>query len=56
MSQKKIWESIIERRLRDKTATGEQRFGFIPGRTNDAISAFVLTSWRNTEKHKKTRI
>ena len=36
----KIWESIIDRRLREETSIGEVQFGFMPGRgTTDAIFA-----------------
>ena len=28
----KIWEKIIERRLREETTIGDEQFGFIPGR------------------------
>ena len=34
----KIWERIIERRVRAETEIGEQQFGFMPGKgTTDAI-------------------
>ena len=33
----KIWERIIDRRLREETGIGEEQFGFMPGRgTTDA--------------------
>ena len=36
----KIWEGIIDRRLREETSRGEEQFGFMPGRgTTDAIFA-----------------
>ena len=36
----KIWERIIDRRLREETSIGEEQFGFMPGRgTTDAIFA-----------------
>ena len=36
----KIWERIIDRRLRPETSIGEEQFGFMPGRgTTDAIFA-----------------
>ena len=36
----KIWERIIDRRLREETGIREEQFGFIPGRgTTDAIFA-----------------
>ena len=34
----KIWEGIIERRVRAETEIGEQQFGFMPGKgTMEAI-------------------
>ena len=36
----KIWERIIDRRLREETTIGDEQFGFMPGRgTTDAIFA-----------------
>ena len=36
----KIWERIIERRLRGETTIGDEQFGFMPGRgMTDAIFA-----------------
>ena len=36
----KIWERIIDRRLREESSIGEEKFGFMPGRgTTDAILA-----------------
>ena len=36
----KIWERIIDRRLREETIIGDEQFGFMPGRgTTDAIFA-----------------
>ena len=36
----KIWERITEMRLREDTTTGDEQFGFMPGRgTTDAIFA-----------------
>ena len=36
----KIWERIIEKRLREKVLISDQQFGFMPGRsTTDAIFA-----------------
>ena len=36
----KMWERIIDRRLRKETSTGEEHFFFTPGRrTTDAIFA-----------------
>ena len=34
----KIWERIIDRRLREETTIGDEQIGFMPGRgTTDAI-------------------
>ena len=39
----KVWEKIIDQRLREETTIGEGQFGFMPGRrTIDAI--FVLSA------------
>ena len=36
----KIWERIIDRRIREETTIGDEQFGFMPGRgTTDAIFA-----------------
>ena len=46
----KIWERIIDRRLREETSIGEEQFGFMPGRgTTDAIFA----SRQVIEKHRE---
>ena len=46
----KIMERIIERRLGEETAIGDEQFGFMPGRgTTDAI--FVLR--KLMEKHRE---
>ena len=38
----KIWERIIDRRLRGETIIGDEQFGFMPCRgTTDAIHALV---------------
>ena len=49
----KIWERIIDRRLREETSMGEEQFGFMPGRgTTDAIFAArqVLEKHRDMQK------
>ena len=49
----KIWERIIDRRLREETIIGEEQFGFIPGRgTTDAIFAArqVIEKYREMQK------
>ena len=46
----KIWEMIIERRLREETTIGDEQFGFMPGKgTTDAI----LAVWQLMEKHRE---
>ena len=48
----KIWERIIDRRLREETTIGDEQFGFMPGRgTTDAIFAV----WQLMEKHRENR-
>ena len=45
----KIWERIIDRSLREETSTGEEQFGFMPGRgTTDAIFAARQVTDRET--------
>ncbi|XP_068240164.1 uncharacterized protein [Palaemon carinicauda] len=49
----KIWEKIIEKRLRDETTIGEEQFGFMPGRgTVDAIFVLRQTIGKHREKQK----
>ncbi|XP_068237167.1 uncharacterized protein [Palaemon carinicauda] len=39
----KIWEKIIEKRLRDETTIGEEQFGFMPRRgTGSALSPYLF--------------
>ena len=46
----KIWERIIDRRLREETPIGDVQFGFMPGRgTTDAI----FTVRQLVEKHRE---
>ena len=48
----KVWERIIERRLREETSIGEEQFGFMPGRsTTDAVFALRQI----LEKHRERR-
>ena len=50
----KIWERIIERRLIEETSTGEEQFGFIPGRgTTDAIFAAKQVMEKHREMKKE---
>ena len=49
----KIWECIIESRLRDETQIGEEQFGFMPGRsTTDAIFALrqMMEKYRERQR------
>ena len=49
----KIWERIIDRRLREETSIGEEQFGFMLGRgTTDAIFAArqVIEKLREIQK------
>ena len=49
----KIRERIIDRRLREETTTGDEQFGFMPGReTTDAVFA-MGNLWRNIGKNRK---
>ena len=49
----KIWEGIIDRRLREETTIGDEQFGFMPGRgTTDAIFAVRQLMWKHREKQK----
>ena len=46
----KIWEKVVDRRLRERTEIHESQFGFMPGRsTTDAI--FILK--QTIEKHRE---
>ena len=49
----KVWERIIEARLRDRVEIGEQQYGFIPGKeTNDATFALrmLMEKYREGQK------
>ena len=48
----KIWERIIDRRLREETTIGDEQFGFMPGRgTTDAIFAVRQLMEKQKELH-----
>ena len=50
----KIWERIIDRRLREETSIGEEHFGFMPGRgTTDAIFAARQVVEKHPEMQKE---
>ena len=47
----KIWERIIERRLRAETNIGDEQFGFMPGKgTIDAVFALIQVVEKHCEK------
>ncbi len=53
----KIWERIIDRRLREETTIGVEQFGFMPGRgTTDAIFAVRQLMEKHREKQKELRL
>ena len=45
----KIWERIIDIRLREETTVGDEQFGFMPGRGCGNL-------WRNIGKNRKNCI
>ena len=46
----KIWERIIDRRLREETTIGDEQFGFMPGMTDAKFAVRQLM-----EKHRENR-
>ena len=49
----KIWEKVIEGRLREETSIGEEQFGFMQGKgTMDATYALRQTMEKHREKGK----
>ena len=48
----KIWERIIDRRLREETTIGDEQFGFMPGR-GTADAKFAVRQLM--EKHRENR-
>lgn len=53
----KIWERIIERRLREEVKVDNDQFGFIPGRyTTDAIFALGRLTERYREMQKELNL
>ena len=53
----KIWERIIDRRLREETTIGDEHFGFMPGRgTTDAIFAVRQLMEKHRGKQKGLHI
>ena len=49
----KIWERIIDGRLREETTIGDEQFGFMPGRgTTDDIFAVRQRMEKHREKQK----
>ena len=50
----KIWEKIIDRRLREEKTIGDEQFGFMPGRgTTDAIFEVQQLMEKHREKQKE---
>lgn len=50
----KVWERVIDRRLREETSIGEEQFGFMPGRgTTDAIFAARQLMEKHREMQKE---
>ena len=53
----KIWERVIDRRLREETTIGEEQFGFMPGRgTTDAIFAARQVIEKHQEMQKELHL
>ncbi|XP_013785550.1 uncharacterized protein LOC106469594 [Limulus polyphemus] len=53
----KIWERVVEGRIRQETDIGEQQFGFMPGRgTTDAIFAVRQMLEKYGEKQRKLHL
>ena len=53
----KIWERIVDRRLREETSIGEEQFGFMPGRgTTDAIFATKQVIEKHREMQKELHL
>jgi hypothetical protein len=49
----KIWEKVIDHRLRVETSIGESQFGFMPGRsTTDAIAVLRMSMEKYREKQR----
>ena len=46
----KIWERVIDRRLREETTIGEEQFGFMPGR---GTTAAIFAARQVIEKHRE---
>ena len=50
----KVWEKVIDRRLREETTMGEEQFGFMPGKgTTDAIFAARQMIEKHRDRHKE---
>ena len=50
----KIWERIVEIKMREETTIGDEQFGFMPGRgTTDAIFAVRKVMEKHREKQKR---
>ena len=46
----KLYERIIERRVRGETLVGDEQFGFMPGRCNLCAKGTVGEVWRKTKR------
>ena len=47
----KLWERVIDLRIRNEVTIAEQRFGFIPGRSMiDAIFCLRMEKWSEGQK------
>ena len=44
----KIWERIIDRRLREETTIGDEQFGFMPGRRDDGCNICGAATYGET--------
>ena len=50
----KLWERIIEKRLREETTVGEEQFGFMPGKgTTDFHFCTEAINGKNIESKRK---
>ena len=51
----KIWERVVDKRIRNETSIGEEQFGFMQGRsTTDSV--FVLRQIMEKHREKQKRL
>ena len=50
----KIWESVVDRKMRQCTNIHESQFGFMPGRSATYAISYWNRQLRNTEKDRRT--